>query len=127
MQSSSDDGRVIGGALSFGLDAESVVWFDGEPVMLRDYLRSHGVPDAFEGSVLARGTSSAVVGRRADPGRLRRGHPHVPGLPGRAAAHGFEMTFICTLLCILPIPVLAQPHASDLSSDPALVRTGPIA
>jgi probable HAF family extracellular repeat protein len=49
MQSSSDDGRVIGGALSFGLDAESVVWFDGEPVMLRDYLRSHGVPDAFEG------------------------------------------------------------------------------
>jgi probable HAF family extracellular repeat protein len=45
----SDDGRVIGGSLSFGLDAESVVWFDGEPVMLRDYLRQNGVPNAFEG------------------------------------------------------------------------------
>ena len=49
MQRTSGDGRVIGGALTFGLDAESVVWFDNEPVMLRDYLRSHGVPDAFEG------------------------------------------------------------------------------
>jgi hypothetical protein len=49
MQNPSDDGRVIGGSLSFGLDAESVVWFDGEPFFLRDYLRSHGVPDAFEG------------------------------------------------------------------------------
>jgi hypothetical protein len=26
-----------------------VVWFDGEGVMLRDYLRDNGVPDAFEG------------------------------------------------------------------------------
>jgi len=50
-QATSDDGRVIGGSLSFGLDAESVVWFDGEPFMLRDYLRDHGVPDAFEGWV----------------------------------------------------------------------------
>jgi len=49
MGSVSDDGRVVGGALSFGLDAQSVVWFDGETVFLRDYLRSHGVPDAFEG------------------------------------------------------------------------------
>jgi probable HAF family extracellular repeat protein len=49
MFGTSDDGRVIGGALTFGLDAESVVWFDGEPFMLRDYLRSHGIPDAFEG------------------------------------------------------------------------------
>jgi probable HAF family extracellular repeat protein len=47
MFETSDDGRVIGGALSFGLEAESLVWFDGEPVFLRDYLRSHGVPDAF--------------------------------------------------------------------------------
>jgi probable HAF family extracellular repeat protein len=51
MFDTSDDGRVIGGALTFGLDAESVVWFDGEPFFLRDYLRSHGVPDAFEGWV----------------------------------------------------------------------------
>lgn len=51
MSNTSDDGRVIGGALSFGLDAEAVVWFDREPVILRDYLRSHGIPDAFEGWV----------------------------------------------------------------------------
>jgi uncharacterized membrane protein len=51
MLATSDGGRVIGGSLSFGLDAESVVWFDGEVVFLRDYLRSHGVPDAFEGWV----------------------------------------------------------------------------
>jgi len=51
MEAVSDDGRVIGGSLSFGLDAESVVWFDGQPSLLRDYLRDHGVPDAFEGWV----------------------------------------------------------------------------
>ena len=32
MMATSDDGRVIAGSLSFGLDAESVIWFDGEPV-----------------------------------------------------------------------------------------------
>lgn len=51
IQATSDDGRVMGGAASFGLDAESVVWFDGEPVLLRDYLRDHGIPDAFDGWV----------------------------------------------------------------------------
>jgi len=48
----SDDGRVMGGAIHFDIAAgeeESVVWFDGEPVFLRDYLRSNGYPDAFEG------------------------------------------------------------------------------
>jgi probable HAF family extracellular repeat protein len=49
VQGTSDDGRVMGGSLAFGLDAESVVWFDGQPYMLRDYLRDHGVPDAFAG------------------------------------------------------------------------------
>ena len=49
IQATSDDGRVMGGALSFGLDSESVVWLDGEMFYLRDYLRSHGVPDAFQG------------------------------------------------------------------------------
>lgn len=47
----SDDGRVMGGNIQFDLaagDEESVIWFDGEPVYLRDYLRSHGYPDAFE-------------------------------------------------------------------------------
>ena len=51
MFKTSEDGRVIGGSLSFGLDAESLVWFDGEPFFLRDYLRANGVPDAFQGWV----------------------------------------------------------------------------
>ena len=48
----SDDGRVLGGNIQFDLaagDEESVIWFDGEPVYLRDYLRDHGYPDAFDG------------------------------------------------------------------------------
>jgi uncharacterized membrane protein len=48
----SDDGRVMGGAIHFDIAAgeeESVIWFDGEPVFLRDYLRDNGYPDAFEG------------------------------------------------------------------------------
>ena len=45
----SDDGRVIGGALSFGLESEAILWLDRQPISLRDYLRAHGVPDAFEG------------------------------------------------------------------------------
>jgi probable HAF family extracellular repeat protein len=62
MQNMSDDGRVIGGALSFGLDAESVVWFDGEAVFLRDYLRANGIPDAFDGWV----NTGFVTGVSAD-------------------------------------------------------------
>ena len=45
----SDDGRVIGGAQTFGLDSAAVLWIDREPFYLRDYLRQHGVPQAFEG------------------------------------------------------------------------------
>ena len=44
----SDDGRVIAGALSFGLDSESVIWIDRVPDYLKDYLRANGVPSAFE-------------------------------------------------------------------------------
>jgi probable HAF family extracellular repeat protein len=44
----SDDGRVIGGAHSFGLESESVLWIDRTPYYLKDYLRDHGVPNAFE-------------------------------------------------------------------------------
>ena len=45
----SEDGKVVGGSHSFGLEAESVMWIDREPVYLRDYLRENGVPDAFRG------------------------------------------------------------------------------
>jgi hypothetical protein len=51
VQETSEDGRVMGGAFSFGLESESLVWFDGQPFFLKDYLRANGVPDAFEGWV----------------------------------------------------------------------------
>jgi probable HAF family extracellular repeat protein len=50
-QAVSDNGRVIGGSQSFGLEAEAMLWIDREPFYLRDYLRDHGVPNAFEGWV----------------------------------------------------------------------------
>jgi probable HAF family extracellular repeat protein len=51
MSATSDDGRVVGGTFSFGLDAESVIWLDGQAFFLKDYLRQHGYPDAFRGWV----------------------------------------------------------------------------
>jgi probable HAF family extracellular repeat protein len=44
----SDDGRVIVGGHSFGLESEAVIWIDKQPSYLKDYLRDHGVPRAFE-------------------------------------------------------------------------------
>jgi probable HAF family extracellular repeat protein len=45
----SDDGRVIGGGQNVGgsQDSDAVIWIDGSPAYLKDYLRAHGVPDAF--------------------------------------------------------------------------------
>jgi uncharacterized membrane protein len=48
MSETSDDGRVIGGAYTFGLDSESVIWLDDQPYFLQDYLRTNGVRNAFE-------------------------------------------------------------------------------
>ena len=48
MLSTSDDGRVIGGAHGEGLDSEAVIWIDRRPAYLKDYLRANGVPRAFE-------------------------------------------------------------------------------
>lgn len=45
----SDDGRVMAGSFSFGLDAEALIWLDGQVYFLRDYLRDNGLPDAFRG------------------------------------------------------------------------------
>ena len=47
----SDDGRVIGGGQSFGLESEAVLWLDRAPVYLKDYLIEHGVTNAFAGWV----------------------------------------------------------------------------
>jgi probable HAF family extracellular repeat protein len=49
MMATSEDGRVIGGAHTFGLESDSIVWIDGEAHYLKDYLRERGVTDAFEG------------------------------------------------------------------------------
>ncbi len=51
MLATSEDGRVIGGAHSFGLDSEAVLWIDGESQFLKDYLRDNGIPEAFRGWV----------------------------------------------------------------------------
>ena len=48
MLATSEDGRVIGGARSFGPESRAVLWLDGEPQYLEDYLRANGVSDAFE-------------------------------------------------------------------------------
>jgi probable HAF family extracellular repeat protein len=47
MLDTSNDGRVIGGAFSFGLDSEALIWLDGQGFFLTEYLRANGYPDAF--------------------------------------------------------------------------------
>jgi probable HAF family extracellular repeat protein len=44
----SDDGRVVGGSYSFGLDAESLLWLDGRAYFLKEYLAANGLPNAFD-------------------------------------------------------------------------------
>jgi probable HAF family extracellular repeat protein len=51
MLSTSDNGRIIGGAFTFGLDSEALLWLDGESHFLSDYLRATGRPNAFQGWV----------------------------------------------------------------------------
>jgi len=51
MLGTSENGRVIGGALTFGLESESLIWIDGQVFFLKDYLRDNGYPDAFRGWV----------------------------------------------------------------------------
>jgi len=51
MEATSDDGSVIGGAYSFGLDSEALIWLDGKSYFLKDYLQQNGLPNAFRGWV----------------------------------------------------------------------------
>lgn len=69
VETTSEDGRVMGGAFSFGLDSEALVWFDDEPFFLEDYLRANGVPDAFRGWV----NTGFIIGSTAD-GRVLVGY-----------------------------------------------------
>ena len=43
----SDDGSIIVGAYTFGLDSEALLWIDGRVHFLKDYLEQRGLPDAF--------------------------------------------------------------------------------
>jgi probable HAF family extracellular repeat protein len=51
MMATSDDGRVIGGAFTFGLDSEALLWLAGQGYFLSQYLRDNGYPNAFRGWV----------------------------------------------------------------------------
>jgi probable HAF family extracellular repeat protein len=68
-QATSEDGYVVGGSQSFGLEAESLLWINKEPHYLRDYLRANGVPGAFEGWV----NTGFVTGVSRD-GRMLTGY-----------------------------------------------------
>jgi uncharacterized membrane protein len=68
----SDDGRVLAGDIQFDTaqgEEESVIWFDGEPVYLRDYLRANGYPDAFKDQL----NTGKITAVSAD-GRVLVGH-----------------------------------------------------
>lgn len=79
VETTSEDGRVMGGALSFGLESEALVWFDDEPFLLKDYLRANGVPGAFEGWV----NTGFIIGSTPD-GRVLVGYG-----AGRRAFQGY--------------------------------------
>jgi len=51
MQDLTDDGRLVVGFYSFGLDSEALLWIDGRVHFLKDYLAANGLPDAFKGWV----------------------------------------------------------------------------
>ena len=42
-----DNARIIVGAYTFGLDSEALLWIDGRPYFLKEYLEQRGLPDAF--------------------------------------------------------------------------------
>ena len=44
-----DNGRIIVGSYTFGLDAEALLWIDDRPYFLKEYLEQRGLPDAFRG------------------------------------------------------------------------------
>jgi probable HAF family extracellular repeat protein len=45
----SDDGQVIGGSQNVGgsVDSDAVIWLDGQPAYLKEFLHANGLPDAF--------------------------------------------------------------------------------
>lgn len=51
MRDLTDDGRLIVGSYSFGLDSEAMLWIDERPYFLKEYLAARGLPNAFDGWV----------------------------------------------------------------------------
>ena len=43
----SDDGQVIGGSQGIGVDSNAVIWIDGQPAYLKEFLQANGLPNAF--------------------------------------------------------------------------------
>jgi probable HAF family extracellular repeat protein len=88
MLATSDDGRVIGGAFSFGLDSEALLWLNGQGHYLSQFLRDNGYPNAFRGWVntgFVTGVSAdgrTLVGYGAGP-RALQGYMMI--LPERAS------------------------------------------
>ena len=79
----SDDGQVIGGEVfpDFGFDRNAVLWFNGEPVDLREYLLAHGVAEVQDWQL------EAVTGVSSD-GQTIAGWGVGPDL----MLHGFVVT-----------------------------------
>lgn len=48
-KASSDDGHIIGGGQDIGgsADSNAIIWIDGRPAYLKDFLQVNGVPNAF--------------------------------------------------------------------------------
>lgn len=48
-RATSDDGSVVGGSqnVAGSPDANAVIWINGQPAYLKDFLQANGVPDAF--------------------------------------------------------------------------------
>lgn len=57
----SDDGTVIGGSQSVGgsADSNAVLWINGQPAYLKEFLQANGLPDAF-GTWINTGTITGI-------------------------------------------------------------------
>jgi probable HAF family extracellular repeat protein len=43
----SEDGQVIGGSHGIGVDSNAVIWIDGQPAYLKEFLQANGLQNAF--------------------------------------------------------------------------------
>ena len=98
MFSTSEDGGVIGGAHSFGLESDAVLWIDRSPSHRKDYLRTHGVPTAFDGWINTGFITGALSGW-SHPCRLRRRTERFPGLHRDTWGPGHEPLHARRRLC----------------------------